>query len=104
MKSRADWGNRQGNCARCFLYFLIEINSLSSHFKSHQPPHIDGRFGGFCIKPCRSPAGLFCCSAGVGRQIGLHFATDAMWAALSPRHLAAQQLDPLAHAAQAQAM
>jgi hypothetical protein len=28
MKSRADWGNRQGNSARCFLYSLNEINDL----------------------------------------------------------------------------
>jgi hypothetical protein len=27
MKSRADWANRQGNSARCFLYFLNEFNS-----------------------------------------------------------------------------
>lgn len=39
MKSRADWGNRQGNSARCFLYFLNEINDLVSHFEPHQPPH-----------------------------------------------------------------
>lgn len=28
MKSRVDWGNIPGNSARCFLYFLNEINSL----------------------------------------------------------------------------
>lgn len=28
MKARADWGNRQGNSARCSLYFPNEINSL----------------------------------------------------------------------------
>lgn len=38
MKSRADWENRQGNRARCFLCFLNEINSLGCHFESHQPP------------------------------------------------------------------
>ena len=40
MKSRADWGNRQGNSARCFLYFLNEINDLVRHFESHQPPQV----------------------------------------------------------------
>jgi hypothetical protein len=39
MKSCADWGNGQGNSARCFLYFPNEINSLGRHFGSHQPPH-----------------------------------------------------------------
>lgn len=39
MKSRADWGNRQGNSARCFLKFLNAINSLHCRFDSHQPPH-----------------------------------------------------------------
>jgi hypothetical protein len=38
MKSRTDWGNRQGNSARCFLYFLNEINDLVRYFESHQPP------------------------------------------------------------------
>lgn len=38
MKSRADWGNRQGNSERCFLYFLNEINDLVCHFEFHQPP------------------------------------------------------------------
>jgi len=38
MKSRTDWGNRQGNSERCFLYFLNEINSLGRRFVSHQPP------------------------------------------------------------------
>ena len=38
MKSRADWGNRQGNSARCSLYFLNEINDLVRYFESHQPP------------------------------------------------------------------
>lgn len=33
-------GNRQGNSARCFLYFLNEINSLGCHFEPHQPPHL----------------------------------------------------------------
>jgi hypothetical protein len=36
MKSRADRGNRQGNSARCFLYFLNEINDLVRYFESHQ--------------------------------------------------------------------
>src|SRR3990167_8691528 len=40
MKSPADWGNRQGNSARCFLYFLNEINDLVRHFESHQPPQV----------------------------------------------------------------
>ena len=40
MKSRADWGNRQGNSERCFLYFLNEINDLVCHFESHQPPQV----------------------------------------------------------------
>ena len=43
MKSRADWGNRQGNSARCFLYFLNEINSLGRQFGSHQPPQTIGK-------------------------------------------------------------
>ena len=37
MKSRADWGNRQGNSARCFLVFLNEINDFVRHFESRQP-------------------------------------------------------------------
>ena len=35
-KSRADWGNRQGNSARCFLHSLNEIESLGRRFVSHQ--------------------------------------------------------------------
>ena len=38
MKSRADWGNRQGNSARCFLNVPNEINSLGRHFESHSHP------------------------------------------------------------------
>ncbi len=37
MKSRADWGNRQGNSARCFLNVLNEINNLGRHFEPYQP-------------------------------------------------------------------
>ena len=61
MKSRADWGNRQGNSERCFLYFLNEINDLVCHFESHQPPHPKPlNFNGFfasigftCATDCR---------------------------------------------------
>lgn len=42
MKSRADWGNRHGNSARCFLYSLNEINDLVRHFGSHQPQVVHG--------------------------------------------------------------
>jgi len=38
MKSRADWGNRQGNSARCFLHFLNEINDLVRHFEPISRP------------------------------------------------------------------
>ena len=38
MKSRADWGNSQGNSATCFLHFLNAINDLVCHFESHEPP------------------------------------------------------------------
>jgi len=35
MTSRADWGNRKGNSAMCFLNFPNEINNLVRRFESH---------------------------------------------------------------------
>jgi hypothetical protein len=57
MKSRADWGNRQGNSATCFLNFLNEISNLDRYFESHQPhPSVSsGAFQNWPVKPHAAP-------------------------------------------------
>lgn len=51
MKSRADWGNRQGNSARCFLYVLNEINNLGRQFWIPSAPQTLTMCGRFLKRP-----------------------------------------------------